>query len=87
MSAQTEIADAKRFAAAYKPSDSDHPDLESRVVMFRRAVASEKGTGRTVGSAVHARTLLRHLRQTGVEIPKAAKKSTPSRSTSGKAGS
>jgi hypothetical protein len=77
MSAQTDLRDAKAFADAYKPSESDHPDMHSRVVMFRRAVESEKGTKRTTRQAAHARALVRFVRQTGGTIPKApaAKKS------------
>lgn len=83
MSAQTDIRDAKAFAAAYKPSEDDHPDLQSRVVMFRRAVESEKGTKRTTAQAVHARTLMQFVRSLGLEEPKPAKKTAAKKTTSG----
>ncbi len=77
MSAQTDIAAAKRFADVYKPSDEDHASgVASRVAMFERAVKDEKGTGRTRAQAVHARSLLRDLRQRGIEVPKAPAKKT-----------
>lgn len=75
------VADAKRFAESYTPSDEDHPDLHSRVVMFRRAI--DQGDKRAV--AIHAKTLTRFLGHVGVEIPKAkkapAKKAAGSRAT------
>lgn len=55
--AEKMIEDVKRFAKSYRPQDDDHPDLESRVVMFKRAV--ESGSKRTI--AAHARTLHRFL--------------------------
>lgn len=67
MSAQSDAAAAKRFAAAYRPSDSDHPDLSSRVVMYQRAV--EDGDKRKV--AAHARTLVRFIGHLGLDVPKA----------------
>lgn len=83
MSAQTDIAAAKRFAAAYKPSEDDHPDLASRVAMFKRAVADERGTKRTRAQAVHARTLVRFLGHVGVKIPAAPAKKAAAKKTAG----
>lgn len=79
MAVEKNIAEAKRFAQAYRPSEDDHPDLQSRVVMFRRAV--EDGDKRKV--AVHARTLVRFVRNVGLEIPKAPAKKTAAKKSTG----
>lgn len=59
------LKDAEAFAAGYAPDPSDHPDLSSRVAMYRRAV--ESGSTRAV--AVHARTLMRFVGHLGVGTP------------------
>lgn len=79
MGSASDVRDAKAFAAKYRPAEGDHPDLESRVVMFRRAV--KKGRERTI--AVHARTLVRFVRQLGMEIPKPAKKAAAKKAAGG----
>jgi hypothetical protein len=79
MSAQSDLAAAKRYAASHR--SSGNVDLDSRVVMFQRAMSKEHGSERAANA--HARSLVRHLRQTGVEIPKApAKKAAAKKSTS-----
>lgn len=62
------LRNAKAFADAYAPGDDDHVDLESRVVMYRRAV--ESGSKRAV--AVHARTLMRFVGHLGLDVPGSA---------------
>lgn len=62
-----DLRDAEAFAAAYEPSEDDHPDLESRVVMYRRAAAS----GSKPAEAVHARTLMRFVGHLGLDMPDA----------------
>lgn len=80
MATEKAVRDAKAFAAAYKPSEDDHPDLESRVVMFRRAV--EGGSPRVI--AAHARTLVRFVGHLGLKIPKQqAAKKTAAKKASG----
>lgn len=80
MGSSSDVRDAKAFAAKYRPSDDDHPDLASRVKMFRRAVDSKRE--RVI--AVHARTLVRFVRQLGLEIPKPpAKKAPAAKKTTG----
>lgn len=77
MATEKDIAGAERFAASYKPGDDDHPDLESRVVMYRRAV--EGGDKRVI--AVHARTLVRFVGHVGLDIPAAKKKAAAKKTT------
>lgn len=57
MSTVSDVKAAEKFAASYTAEDGDHPDLESRVVMYRRAV--KEGDKRKV--AIHARTLMRFV--------------------------
>lgn len=83
MSADRYARDAKAFAAAYKPSEDDPQDLESRVVMYRRAVKG--GRERTI--AVHARTLVQFVDQLGLKIPKAPAKKTAGSSSGRRSGS
>lgn len=85
MSAQTDAAAAKRFADAYTPSDGDHPDLASRVVMYRRAADPKTGSKRA--EAVHARTLMRFVGQLGLKVPKAPAKKTAAKKTASSSGS
>jgi hypothetical protein len=68
------VDSAKAFAKAYKPSEDDHPDLQSRVVLFDRAVAGKND--REIQA--HARTLVRFLQHLDIEIPKPAKKAASS---------
>lgn len=75
MSTERDVRDAKAFAAAYEPSEDDHPDLESRVVMYRRAV--EGGDKRVV--AVHARTLMRFAGHLGLDVPSGSADEGPSK--------
>lgn len=77
------VDSAKAFAEKFKPSEGDHPDLHSRVVMFRRAV--EGKDDRHIQA--HARSLVRFLAQVGVDIPKPAKKAAAKKSTAKKAAS
>lgn len=52
------------FADSYEPDPAvDHPDLHSRVVMFRRAV--EGGDDRHVQA--HARSMVRFMEQVGID--------------------
>lgn len=59
--AERVMREAASFAKGYKPAEGDHPDLESRVTMYRRAV---KGGDKRVVAA-HARTLVRFARNVG----------------------
>lgn len=77
------VDEAKRFAKAYKPSEDDHPDLESRVVMFNRAV--EAKDDRAVQA--HARTLTQFVGLLGLEVPKPAAKKAASSGQRGGSGS
>ena len=77
---ETVKRDAKAFAAAYKPSEDDHPDLESRVVMYRRA--ADPKTGSKHAEAVHARTLMRVVKHLGLDVPKPAKKAAAKKAAS-----
>lgn len=63
--AENTTRDAASFAAGYSPAAGDHPDLESRVVMYRRAVDS----GDRRAEAVHARTLMRFVGHLGIGTP------------------
>lgn len=75
MSAQTDLRAAKAYAAAYEPAEGDHPDLESRVVMFRRAVENDH----TRVQAVHARTLMRFVGHLGLDVPSGSADDGPSK--------
>jgi hypothetical protein len=66
--AENTTRDAASFAAGYSPAAGDHPDLESRVVMYRRAVDS----GDRRAEAVHARTLMRFVGHLGIAEPTTA---------------
>lgn len=68
MATENLMRDAAAFADGYAPDPSDHPDLESRVVMYRRAV--ESGDRRAV--AVHSRTLMRFVGHLGIGVPTTA---------------
>ena len=59
--AEAMLRDAAAFAKSYTPQDGEHPDLESRVAMYRRAVKS----GDKRRTAAHARTLVRFARNVG----------------------
>lgn len=60
MGALSDVKAADKFASSYAPAEGDHGDLESRVVMYRRAVKS--GDKRKI--AIHARTLMRFVSNT-----------------------
>lgn len=61
MGTVSDVKAAEKFSASYQASDDQHPDLASRVAMYRRAV--KDGDKRKV--AIHARTLMRFARNTG----------------------